>query len=124
MSVDNLDLKNLAENDIDALVRQLLAIKQEKQGQQKHVDKQHQEPKQQANNNVLDINGAFDYFGGLISKWLLYEAVKRKELPHISIGRRVLFRQSALDAWMQAKEIQSISKEYQPKGHGKIRRIL
>lgn len=45
-----------------------------------------------------------------ISKWLLYESVKRKEIPCVRIGGRLLFRKAALDEWMSLREKESLER--------------
>ncbi len=63
---------------------------------------------------VLDIKGAVEYFGGLISEWLIREAVKRKKIPHFRVGNgrgRILFDQEALDRWVSEQTILSTVQE-------------
>jgi len=55
-----------------------------------------------------------------ISTWLLYELVKRKEIPCAKAGRRVLFRRQTLLQWLEAQEKASLMQEPEP---GKIRRV-
>jgi excisionase family DNA binding protein len=40
---------------------------------------------------------------GVIGRTLLYEAIRRGELPHIRIGRRILIPDNALDLMLEAK---------------------
>lgn len=42
-----------------------------------------------------------------LSAWTIYDLARRHEIPHIRVGRRVLFRQSSLLAWMDAREAAS-----------------
>lgn len=59
-----------------------------------------------------------------ISKWLILELVKRKEVPAIHAGKRVLFRKEILDIWMHGQEVNSVKKiETQNTGYGTIRRV-
>jgi excisionase family DNA binding protein len=44
----------------------------------------------------VNVNVAAKFFG--ISKQLVYLWVKRKEIPHIRVGRRIGFLMSALEA--------------------------
>lgn len=63
---------------------------------------------------VLDIKGAVEYFGGLISEWLIREAVKRKQIPHFRVGNgrgRILFDQDALDRWVSEQAAKSTMPE-------------
>ena len=55
-----------------------------------------------------------------ISTWLLYELVKRKEIPCAKAGRRVLFRRQTLLQWLAEQEAASVMPEPEP---GKIRRV-
>ena len=55
-----------------------------------------------------------------ISTWLLYELVKRKEIPHSKAGKRILFRRQTLLQWLSAQEQASVAPEPEP---GKIRRV-
>lgn len=43
-----------------------------------------------------------------ISAWTLYEWVKAGEIPHIKIGKRVLFRRQTLLEWLDRKEAESV----------------
>lgn len=51
---------------------------------------------------TLTAKEASEYLG--VSYWLILEMSKRKELPHIRAGKRVLFRKEALLAWMREQE--------------------
>ena len=51
---------------------------------------------------TLSAKEAATYLG--ISYGLILELAKRKEIPHIRAGARVLFRQSTLDEWMEKRE--------------------
>lgn len=68
---------------------------------------------------TLNNKEAAEYLG--VSTWLVYELVKRKELPCIRAGGRILFRVSSLDKWMQEQEEKSVSQELQ---RGTLRRIV
>lgn len=57
-----------------------------------------------------------------VSYWLLLELVKRKEIPAIHAGRRVLFRVETLDRWMSGQEERAVEKP--DAGHGRICRVL
>ncbi|OPX88284.1 MAG: Helix-turn-helix domain protein [Pelotomaculum sp. PtaB.Bin104] len=67
---------------------------------------------------TLTAKEAAGYLG--ISYWLLLELVKRKEVPAIHAGRRILFRTASLDAWMDSQEKESVQ-EPAPNG---IRRLV
>jgi excisionase family DNA binding protein len=68
---------------------------------------------------TLTAKEASKYLG--ISYWLLLEMCKRKELPHIKAGSRILFRVQSLDEWLLEQEAASLSKP-EPV-IGKIRRL-
>lgn len=57
------------------------------------------------------------------SYWQILEMAKRKEIPCIHIGRRVLFRQSTLDHWMSEQEKQSQKSFAEEPSYGIIRRV-
>jgi excisionase family DNA binding protein len=54
------------------------------------------------------------------SEWWVYEQAKRRVLPHVRVGRTVLFRRASLLAWMEAQERASVAAEPE---QGKIRRV-
>ena len=56
-----------------------------------------------------------------LSAWTVYDLVRRREVPHIRIGRRILFRQASLLAWMTEREAASMG-EPEPVPGG-IRRL-
>ena len=60
---------------------------------------------------LLDAVEAVAFLGNKISKWSLYELVKRGEIPHVKICRRIYFRASTLIAWLSEKEAASIHRE-------------
>lgn len=63
---------------------------------------------------------AAEYVG--VSYWLILELAKRKEIPVIYAGRRVLFRIETLNRWMDTQEAKVVEKS--DTGYGRIRRIL
>ena len=68
---------------------------------------------------TLTAKESAKYLG--ISYWLLLEMCKRKELPHIKAGSRILLRKTSLDAWLLEQEAASVAKP-EPVS-GKIRRL-
>lgn len=65
---------------------------------------------------ILDIKDAVKFFNGRISEWLIREAVNRKILPHIRIGKgrgRILFNKRDLEIWIA--EQMRLSVEPEPK---------
>lgn len=63
-----------------------------------------------------------EFFNGLVSEWSLYEAIKRKKLPAVHIGRRVLLDEDSLKAWWERQQEDSV-KQTESIGYGKIRQI-
>jgi excisionase family DNA binding protein len=57
-----------------------------------------------------------------ISEWTIYDLARRKVIPHVRIGRRVLFRRESLMAWLEQQEAASMKPE--PAQAGKIRRLV
>lgn len=51
-------------------------------------------------------NEAAEYLGCGYDK--LMQMVRKKEIPHYRIGRRVLFTKESLDLWIENQERQSI----------------
>ncbi|HAA89944.1 MAG TPA: hypothetical protein DCE07_05140 [Peptococcaceae bacterium] len=39
-----------------------------------------------------------------VSGWMVYELMKRRVLPHVRVGRRILFRRASLLAWLEELE--------------------
>lgn len=54
-----------------------------------------------------------------LSVWTVYDLARRGVLPHIRVGRRVLFRRASLLAWLGAQEQASVTAE----PAGGIRRV-
>ncbi|OPX90382.1 MAG: hypothetical protein A4E53_01038 [Pelotomaculum sp. PtaB.Bin104] len=63
-----------------------------------------------------------EFFNNLVSEWSLYEAIKRKRLPAVHIGRRVLLDEDSLRIWWERQQEDSV-KQTESIGYGKIRRI-
>lgn len=57
-----------------------------------------------------------------VSTWTIYDLARRRVLPHVRVGRRVLFRRTSLLAWLQAQEQASVSLDPAPV-QGKIRKL-
>ncbi len=43
-----------------------------------------------------------------LSPWTIYSLARRGAIPHVRIGRRVLFRRSSLLQWLEAEERASV----------------
>jgi excisionase family DNA binding protein len=46
-----------------------------------------------------------------VSRWTLYAAVGRGEVPHRRVGRRMLFSRRALLLWLEGASPRSVGKE-------------
>lgn len=44
-----------------------------------------------------------------VSEWTVYDLARRRIIPHIRIGRRVLFRRSTILSWLEAQEKASLT---------------
>ena len=51
---------------------------------------------------TMTVLEAASYLG--VSDDTIYEMVRRKEIPHFRMRRRILFRRNTLDAWMSRQE--------------------
>jgi excisionase family DNA binding protein len=58
------------------------------------------EPEQSMGREIMDITEAAGFLG--ISRWSLYAAAGRQEIPHRRVGRRILFSRSAMVDWLRA----------------------
>lgn len=67
---------------------------------------------------TMDAKEAAAYLN--ISYWLVLESAKKKILPSIRIGGRVLFRKSSLDRFMDEQEAGNVRQEPE---RGKLRVI-
>jgi len=56
---------------------------------------------------TMTVAEAAAYLG--VSTDTLYDMVRRKEIPHIRIRRRIFFRRDTLDAWLERMERESES---------------
>lgn len=57
-----------------------------------------------------------------LSEWAVYDLARRRLLPHVRVGRRVLFRYASLLAWLEAQEQVSVTVEPE-RERGKIRHL-
>ena len=62
-----------------------------------------------ADDEVLNAREAAELLS--VSRWSLYAAVNRHELPHRRIGRRVLFSRHALMRWLQGASLRGVGEE-------------
>jgi excisionase family DNA binding protein len=56
-----------------------------------------------------------------VSEWVVYDWARKKLIPHIKVGKRVLFRRSSILQWLDEQEKASMAVE--PVRQGKIRRL-
>ena len=45
-----------------------------------------------------------------LSRWTLYDLARHHAIPHVRVGRRVLFRRMSILAWLDAQEAVSMGK--------------
>ncbi|MGG1685560.1 helix-turn-helix domain-containing protein [Pseudalkalibacillus sp. NRS-1564] len=69
---------------------------------------------------TLTAKEAAQYIG--ISYWHLLDLAKKKQIPHIRAGKRVLFRVNSLEDWMNDQERTSVDIE-EDSAYGNLRRI-
>lgn len=53
-----------------------------------------------------------------LSEWTIYDLARRREIPHIRVGRRVLFRRTSLLSWLDEQEAASVRQEPAARGRG------
>lgn len=70
---------------------------------------------------TLTAKEAAEYLG--ISYHLLLDLAKKSMVPHIRAGKRVLFRTSSLENWMNEQEEQSINNDHEDLTSGSVRKI-
>lgn len=60
---------------------------------------------------ILNVNDVIkQYFTGadgkpMFSRYMVYRMARRKEIPSMKIGRRVLFSNKALDQWIAEQNV-------------------
>lgn len=57
---------------------------------------------------TMSAQNAAEYLG--LSYWTLLEKAKRRQIPHVRFGSRVLFRKETLDAFLTEQESLSLQK--------------
>ncbi|WP_160045649.1 helix-turn-helix domain-containing protein [Paenibacillus sp. USDA918EY] len=55
---------------------------------------------------TLNVQEAADFLG--VSAWLIYDMVRRKEIPAIRVRNRIFFREETLLDWMAQSEQESL----------------
>jgi excisionase family DNA binding protein len=58
---------------------------------------------------LLSAEDAWVYAGRPVCRSGWYEAIRRNEIPHIRMGRRILIPRRALDAMLRGEAIQGTS---------------
>jgi excisionase family DNA binding protein len=71
--------------------------------------------------HMLEAQEAADYLK--VSYWTLLEKAKKEVVPCVRVGRRVLFSQEGLDAWIADQEAESIGQKEKPAQYGVLRKI-
>ncbi|WP_270182947.1 helix-turn-helix domain-containing protein [Alkalihalobacillus sp. CinArs1] len=70
---------------------------------------------------TLTAKEAAEYLG--VSYWLILEMAKRKEIPHVRAGKRVLFRKESLLAWVRDREATGSQTEEIDSAKGSLRKL-
>lgn len=70
--------------------------------------------------HMLEAQEAAEYLK--ISYWTLLEKAKKGVIPCVRVGRRVIFSQEGLDAWIEEQESKSLQSDEIPE-YGKLRKI-
>lgn len=52
--------------------------------------------------NTLDVKDAADYLQ--VSTDTIYDMVRKKEIPHFRVRRRIFFSKNTLDEWISQQE--------------------
>lgn len=58
-------------------------------------------------NSVMTAKETAEYLG--ISYWLLLKLVKESKIPHSKYGRKIIFRRTTLDSYIDEQERNSIT---------------
>ncbi|MWC26659.1 helix-turn-helix domain-containing protein [Paenibacillus sp. MMS18-CY102] len=58
------------------------------------------------NRQTLNVQETADLIG--VSSWLIYDMVRRKEIPAIRVRNRIFFRVETLNKWMAEKEVEAV----------------
>lgn len=58
---------------------------------------------------VMNVTEAAEYLR--MSRWLVAESVRRRQIPHFRMGGRIFLERSALDAWIQEEIKKSTEKK-------------
>jgi len=69
----------------------------------------HPPPDTQFLGDVLTADKAAALLG--VSRWTLYSAANRHEVPHRRLGRRMLFSRRALLLWLEGASLRGAGKE-------------
>lgn len=52
--------------------------------------------------HTITAEEAANYIG--VSYWMLLEMVRKRQIPHFRVGRRVLLRKHSIDEWLNGQE--------------------
>lgn len=62
-----------------------------------------------ASRETIEAAEAAEILG--LSTWTVYALARRGEIPHVRVGRRLLFRRATLLAWLEAREAESVRRQ-------------
>jgi len=60
--------------------------------------------------STLTVTEIAEYIG--LSSDMIYILCREKRIPHIRIGRRILFKRAAIDEWLENQMSESVENEY------------
>ncbi|WHY98830.1 helix-turn-helix domain-containing protein [Peribacillus simplex] len=55
---------------------------------------------------TITVKEAADYIG--VSKDTIYNLARHQQIPHVRVGKRILFRSEVLNDWMNQQETESV----------------
>ncbi len=70
---------------------------------------------------TITAREAAEYLG--ISYWKLLQLAKAREVPHVRLQGRLLFRRKSLDEWLEEQEMRSVRAGEEAEQRGKIRKL-
>jgi excisionase family DNA binding protein len=54
---------------------------------------------------TMTVKEVAEFIG--VSKDLIYELVRTKQVPHVRIGKRIIFNQESLENWLIKQEVKA-----------------
>lgn len=64
------------------------------------------EERAEVRRETLDVKEAAAKLG--VSIFTIYDLVRKKQIPHARVARRILFRSQVLDSWISQQEQQNL----------------